>query len=144
MPPSVFADTFYWLALAQPRDAWHARALQWTAASPLTSIVTTDEVLTEMLNALARTGPHGPGASEALAAVHKRAQVVPRIGVETLHGVVAAVADVEEIGGRDDAVLERLEGQGPAWQWPGPGAALPQPVEETHDEAPFMNWSAVE
>jgi len=68
MPPSVFADTFYWLALAQPRDAWHAHVVQWAAANSLTRLVTTDEVLTEFLNALAGTGP--AGRAHAAATVH--------------------------------------------------------------------------
>jgi predicted nucleic acid-binding protein len=68
MRPSVFADTFYWLALAQPRDAWHARVWQWAMANAATRIVTTDEVLTELLNALARTGP--AGRAHAAATVH--------------------------------------------------------------------------
>jgi predicted nucleic acid-binding protein len=57
MPPTVFADTFYWLALARPRDAWHAAARRWAAANASTTLVTTDEVLTEFLNALASAGP---------------------------------------------------------------------------------------
>ena len=56
MPPTVFADTFYWLALVRPRDRWHAVTRDWTAANPLTRIVTTDEVLTEYLNGLAKAG----------------------------------------------------------------------------------------
>ncbi|HBI44520.1 MAG TPA: nucleic acid-binding protein [Planctomycetales bacterium] len=59
MPPTVFADAFYWLALARPRDLWHAAAKHWSAAKPSTGLVTTDEVLTEVLNALAGTGPIG-------------------------------------------------------------------------------------
>jgi uncharacterized protein len=59
MPPTVFADTFHWLALARPRDAWHAAAWRWAGTNPSTHIVTTDEVLTEVLNALAGTGPAG-------------------------------------------------------------------------------------
>jgi predicted nucleic acid-binding protein len=57
MPLPVFADTFYWLALARPRDSWHAAAAQWAAANASTPLVTTDEVLTEFLNALAGAGP---------------------------------------------------------------------------------------
>lgn len=59
MPPTVFADTFYWLALARPRDAWHAAVRHWAQANPVTRLVTTDGVLTEFLNALAGTGPSG-------------------------------------------------------------------------------------
>lgn len=59
MPPTVFADTFYWLALARPRDTWHATVWQWAKTNTSTRIVTTDEVMTEFLNALAGTGPVG-------------------------------------------------------------------------------------
>ena len=59
MPQSVFADTFYWLAVARPRDPWHAAVSQWATANPSSTIITTDEVLTEFLNALAGAGPVG-------------------------------------------------------------------------------------
>src|SRR5262245_56915045 len=59
MPPTVFADTFYWLALARPRDRWHTAVSRWAAVNPATRILTTDEVLTEFLNALSGTGPAG-------------------------------------------------------------------------------------
>lgn len=59
MPETVFADTFYWLALARPRDPWHVAVSQWATANPAPTIVTTDEILTEFLNALAGTGPLG-------------------------------------------------------------------------------------
>src|SRR5260370_3788342 len=68
MPPRVFADTFYWLALARPREWWPAAARRWAAANASTSLVTTDEVLTEFLNALAGTGP--AGRAYAAATVH--------------------------------------------------------------------------
>jgi uncharacterized protein len=68
MPPTVFADTFYWLALARPRDSWHTAATRWAAANASTPLVTTDEVLTEFLNALAAAGP--AGRAYAAATVH--------------------------------------------------------------------------
>jgi predicted nucleic acid-binding protein len=68
MPPAVFADTFYWLALARPRDPWHTAARGWAAANTSTTLVTTDEVLTEFLNALAGAGP--AGRAYAAATVH--------------------------------------------------------------------------
>jgi predicted nucleic acid-binding protein len=57
MPQLVFADTFYWLALARPRDVWHAATMSWSGQYTSTRIVTTAEVLTEYLNALAKAGP---------------------------------------------------------------------------------------
>jgi uncharacterized protein len=54
-----FADTFYWVALANPRDAWHARVVAWERAHPGARFVTTEEVLAEVLNWFAPTGPAG-------------------------------------------------------------------------------------
>lgn len=68
MPPTVLADTFYWLALARPRDPWHAAIVSWSKANASVRIVTTDEVLTEFLNALSGTGP--TGRAFAAATVH--------------------------------------------------------------------------
>src|SRR5438045_3076871 len=59
MPPMVFGDTFYWLALARPRDPWHNAARGWTIANSGTRIVTTDEVFTEFLNGMTKSGPAG-------------------------------------------------------------------------------------
>lgn len=44
----VFADTFYWIALVNPRDRAHRRALD-LGPSLGSTIVTTDEVLVELL-----------------------------------------------------------------------------------------------
>jgi uncharacterized protein len=46
---ALFADTFYWIALADSSDAAHERALALTAKRATSQIVTTDEVLTEYL-----------------------------------------------------------------------------------------------
>jgi hypothetical protein len=48
----VFADTFYFLALFNPRDHGHARAVHY-ASNTIDSLVTTDWVLTETGDALA-------------------------------------------------------------------------------------------
>ena len=58
MPPRrVFADTFYWLALLNPRDAFHARATALGRTLASVGFVTTDEVLTEVLDAVCGAGP---------------------------------------------------------------------------------------
>lgn len=44
-----FADTFYWVALADFADSAHQRALILTSERASSGIVTTDEVLTEYL-----------------------------------------------------------------------------------------------
>jgi len=46
---AVFADTFYWVALADSADSAHRTALELTSRFADATIVTTDEVLTEYL-----------------------------------------------------------------------------------------------
>ncbi|MEX2139363.1 MAG: PIN domain-containing protein [Pirellulales bacterium] len=72
----VFADTFYWLAMARPRDLWHAATLSWSAQNKTTRIVTTTEVLTEYLNGLAKGGPGARAhAVNTVRAIRNDAQV---------------------------------------------------------------------
>lgn len=46
---ALFADTFYWIALADFSDGAHKRALVLTSERADSPLVTTDEVLTEFL-----------------------------------------------------------------------------------------------
>jgi uncharacterized protein len=46
---ALFADTFYWIALADFSDSTHERALAVTAERAASPIITTDEVLAEYL-----------------------------------------------------------------------------------------------
>ncbi|MGI9174823.1 MAG: type II toxin-antitoxin system VapC family toxin [Rhodothermales bacterium] len=46
----VFADTFYWVALINPRDSAHAQVAGFTLSTQPAVVVTTEEVLTEVLN----------------------------------------------------------------------------------------------
>ena len=52
-----FADTFFWVAVAHPRDAFHTHVRAWQRSNPGASLVTTEEVLTEVLNWFAGLGP---------------------------------------------------------------------------------------
>ena len=54
-----FADTFFWIAMAHPKDAWHSRVVAWENAHPGAQFVTTEEVLAEVLNWFAATGQAG-------------------------------------------------------------------------------------
>lgn len=47
---SLFADTFYWAALLNPKDTWHQRVKAFNRTLIQPRLVTTDEVLTEFLN----------------------------------------------------------------------------------------------
>jgi predicted nucleic acid-binding protein len=46
----IFADALYWVALAHRKDQWHTRAVQVSQQIGAVTLVTTDEVLTELLN----------------------------------------------------------------------------------------------
>jgi predicted nucleic acid-binding protein len=66
MPPrTVFADTVYWIALLNPRDATHAAALAYGRTLGATRHVTTDLVLAEVLNHFSGGGPYWRGKAAA-------------------------------------------------------------------------------
>ena len=54
----VFADAFYWIALANPADQWHDAAKEYDRKNPGALLITTEEVLTEFLNYFAEAGKH--------------------------------------------------------------------------------------
>lgn len=54
---AVFADTFYWVSLANPNDSAHHKATGFDLSRGLRPIVTTEEVLTEFLAFFASRGP---------------------------------------------------------------------------------------
>lgn len=56
MTEQIFADTFYWVALLSPRDTFHSQAIAITSKLGKSRIVTTDEVLIEVLNFLSDGG----------------------------------------------------------------------------------------
>jgi predicted nucleic acid-binding protein len=60
-PPNVFADTLYWVAVLSPRDPFHARVMSWGRNRGTTRLITTDEVLTEVLNWFSGAGPYWRG-----------------------------------------------------------------------------------
>jgi predicted nucleic acid-binding protein len=55
---TVFADACYWIALANPRDDLHQKAIQVSAALGPARLVTSEMVLNECLNHLAGKGAH--------------------------------------------------------------------------------------
>jgi predicted nucleic acid-binding protein len=57
-PPVVFADTFYWIAVLSPHDPFHGRVMSWGRNRGTTRLVTTDEVLAEVLNWFSGAGPY--------------------------------------------------------------------------------------
>jgi predicted nucleic acid-binding protein len=79
MMAEVFADTVYWIAMIHPRDHWRDLAVTATNALGGRVIVTTHEVLTEVLNAFAE---HGRPTREA--AVRAVEQIMARLDVRVL------------------------------------------------------------
>jgi uncharacterized protein len=53
----VFADTSYWIALVNPRDQIHTKAVSVTKQLASVKIVTSEMVLTEVLNSFSDAGP---------------------------------------------------------------------------------------
>jgi uncharacterized protein len=54
----VFADTLYWGAVLHPLDQYRPQVIRAREALGDVVLVTTDEVLTELLDGLAQRGPH--------------------------------------------------------------------------------------
>ena len=53
----VFADTIYWVAITHRKDQWHQAAVSVSRTLANCHLVTTDEVLTEVLAAFCEAGP---------------------------------------------------------------------------------------
>jgi predicted nucleic acid-binding protein len=53
----VFADTYYWIALLNDRDQGHAAAESINPTLQQAEVVTTQEVLSEVLTFFARKAP---------------------------------------------------------------------------------------
>jgi predicted nucleic acid-binding protein len=51
----VFADSLYWIALSHPGDQWHSAALKASRAVIGGEIVTSEEVLAELLTAFRKS-----------------------------------------------------------------------------------------
>lgn len=70
----VFADAGYWIALLNPKDALHAKALAVSAKLDEARIVTSEMVLTEVCNSFAGKGESLRNAASALVDRIVRAQ----------------------------------------------------------------------
>ena len=54
----VFADSLYWIALINPRDQWHEKAVEVVKSLGKITFVTTDNILEEVLNFYCERGKH--------------------------------------------------------------------------------------
>jgi len=74
----VFADSLYWIAISNPRDQWHAAALQAGHGIRGAEIVTTQEVLGEFLTAFRSTARLRTIAARRVAQIHANVVVLPQ------------------------------------------------------------------
>ena len=77
----IFADTSFWIALLNPRDALHDKAVSVSAKFALAKIFTSEMVLVELLNGFSEGGPRARQVAAELAeALHanRRVDVIPQ------------------------------------------------------------------
>ncbi len=86
----VFADTLYWGAALHPHEQYRAQVIRAREALGEIHLVTTDEVLTELLDGLAQRGTHlRQAAARAVRKIldDRRATVHPQSRESFLAGV---------------------------------------------------------
>ncbi len=74
----AFADTSYWIALLNPRDELHRKAIAAAQDYPAEQVVTSEMVLVELLNGFS---DHGPRVREAVSRAVQTLRSDPRIRV---------------------------------------------------------------
>jgi len=78
---TLFADTFYWAALLNPKDQWHQEVRRFNQTLGTVQLVTTDEVLTEFLNFFSGFEPpikQGAAQRTELILQNAMVQVIPQ------------------------------------------------------------------
>lgn len=53
---TIFVDTFYWVALINPQDTWYQPVISISASLRDAQLITTEEILTEVLTFYAESG----------------------------------------------------------------------------------------
>lgn len=92
---SVFADTLYWVAIARPGDPWADPAKKARSTLGAIRLVTTDEVLTEVLAALSTGGPDlRRAAVEMVREIHRNPNV--KVVPQTRDSFLKALTRYEE------------------------------------------------
>jgi predicted nucleic acid-binding protein len=86
----VFADACFWIAIANPRDNWHTSAKAADLGIRGARILTTDEVLVELLNFFNKKGPLARTAGARLVRrvmEDPNTEVVPQTRASFLRGI---------------------------------------------------------
>ena len=79
--PVLFADTFYWVAVLSPRDPFHARVMAWGRNLSAIRLITTDEVLTEVLNNMRASVERRPRAIWLIYSVPREQHIIEQSGL---------------------------------------------------------------
>lgn len=66
---TVFADTFYWVAISNQNDDWHSEVIRVSKTLGNVFLITTDEVMDEFLTHFCKMGPFW--RAKAVELVHK-------------------------------------------------------------------------
>jgi uncharacterized protein len=74
----IFADTLYWVAITHRKDQWHQAAVTISRRLAACHLVTTDDVLTEVLAAFCEAGP---GLRQRAATLVRNLQNKPAVTV---------------------------------------------------------------
>jgi predicted nucleic acid-binding protein len=85
-----FADTFYWIALSNRRDQWHARVQAFNRTLRTYHLHTTDEVLAEFLTFCSEGSPHTRRQAARFARnilADSRVTVIPQTHASFLDGL---------------------------------------------------------
>jgi predicted nucleic acid-binding protein len=83
----VFADTLYWGAVLHPLDQYRAQVIRARQALGDIGLVTTDEVLTELLDGMADRGKHLREAAVRMILNDRRVTVHPQSRASFLAGL---------------------------------------------------------
>lgn len=93
----VFADTSYWIALLNPRDELHEKALSLSQHS-FDQVITSEMVLVELLNAFSERGPHlRRAAAQVVDQLRRSGSVlIVRQGPEQFHDALEHYAEMTD------------------------------------------------
>ncbi len=87
----VYGDSGYWIALQNTRDEWHERAIRITERLGNFRIVTSEMVLFEYMNGVARLGPQSRQLAVATANLILSDRTTFDVVRQTSHALEAAI-----------------------------------------------------
>ena len=111
----VFADSNYWIALLNPHDDLHAKAKALSSALGRVRYVTSEMVLTEVLNYFAPRGPDLRNAAAALAVglrKHADKTIIPQTSAQSQDAVALYTGRADKTWSLTDCTSFQIMQQG--------------------------------